>query len=155
MLGTITPSLLDSSLFIPELKVRKKEAVLHEMVERAHRAGVVSHPGPVCDLLSVREVLGATAPGRGIAVPGARSLLVNEARVVIARSRRGIEWGAEDGVPVQLVLLALTPAEYPEPVHLDLIARMVAAARPQRSRQKLLEAPGFETIASLLRDAMP
>lgn len=154
MLGTIVPSIIDSSLYIPDLKVRRKESVLHELVERAHLAGAVRWPGPLRELLSVRELLGATAPGRGIAVPAARSILIHESRIVIARSRRGLGWGAADGQPVHLVFLTLSPAECSEAAHLDLIARIVAAVRPQRTRQKLLEAVGFESMASALREVI-
>jgi mannitol/fructose-specific phosphotransferase system IIA component (Ntr-type) len=154
MLGTTVPSILDSSLFVPELKVRRKEAVLLELVDRAHRAGAVGLAEPLCQLLLLRESLGATAPGRGIAVPAARSLVVAETRIVVARSHRGIDWGAADGLPVQLVFLALSPAECPEGAHLDLIARIVAAARPQRARQRMLEAEGFEGIAAVLREVV-
>jgi mannitol/fructose-specific phosphotransferase system IIA component (Ntr-type) len=155
MLGTIVPSIIDSSLYIPDLKVRRKSSVLHEMVERAHLAGAVRWPDPLRELLAVREALGVTAPGRGVAVPGVRSLVVTECRIVIARSRRGIDWGAADGLPVHLVFLALSPADCPEGSHLELIARIVAAVRPQRSRQKMLEATDFGPIAAALRDLVP
>ena len=154
MVGTIAPSIFDSSLYIPDLKVRRKESVLHEMVECAHRAGAVTSAEPLHRLLALRESLGATSPGRCIAVPAARSLVVPEPRIVVARSRRGIEWGAGDGLPVQLVFLVLSPSDCGDSVHLDLIARIAAAARPVRSRQKMLEGPGFEPIASTLRELM-
>lgn len=155
MLGTIVPSIIDPALYIDDLKVRRRDSVLLEMVERARLAGAVRWPDPLLELLSVREMFGTTAPGRGIAVPGVRSIVVTECRIVIARSRRGIDWGAADSLPVHLVFLALSPADCSEGSHLELIARIVAAARPQRSRQKMIDAKGFEPIAAVLREVMP
>jgi hypothetical protein len=37
-------------------------------------------------------------------------------------------------------------------MHHDLIGRAAAAVRLQRNRQKLLEAPGFEAVAAVLRE---
>jgi mannitol/fructose-specific phosphotransferase system IIA component (Ntr-type) len=74
---------------------------------------------------------------------------------VVARSRRGIDWGAADEIPVQIALLVLSPAELSDETHHDFIARAVSAVRLQRNRQKLLAAEDFESVAALLREVSP
>jgi mannitol/fructose-specific phosphotransferase system IIA component (Ntr-type) len=145
-------SIIDTSLYIPELRSKRKDSALQEMLNRAIQAGAVRDPALLRDVLSLRERLGSTAIGKGVAVPQARSLSVMESRIVVARSRRGVDWGSADGLPVLLVLLVLSPAEQSEESHHDLVARAVAVGRLQRNRQKLIEAGSFEAVASVLRE---
>jgi mannitol/fructose-specific phosphotransferase system IIA component (Ntr-type) len=85
-----------------------------------------------------------------VALPHARSLTVTRPQVVIGRSRRGIDWSAPDGMPVTLILLALTPGEWSEEAHHALLARVSAVARLQRKRQRLLDATSFADVADVL-----
>jgi mannitol/fructose-specific phosphotransferase system IIA component (Ntr-type) len=144
--------ILDSSLFIPELRPKKKESALHEMATRALEIGAVRDPDLLHETLVMRERLATTGVGKGVAIPNARSIAVVEPRLFVARSRRGIAWGAHDGQLVHLVLLALSPSEVSEEAHHDLLARALGAVRLQRSRQKLLDAPGFDAVATILRE---
>ena len=145
-------SVFDSSLYIPELRAKKRDSVLSELVSRAHRAGAVREPAVLLETLCLRERLGSTAAGKGVAVPNARSLTVRDPRLVLARSRRGIDWGAPDDLAVHLVLLVLSPAEASEDAHHEFLARALGATRLQRHRQKLIEAATFDAVASALRE---
>ena len=149
---SLGPSVLDSSLYIADLRPKRKESALADLVSRAHEAGAVREPSLLRETLELRERLGTTAIGKGVAVPHARSIAVIEPRLMVARSRRGIDWGAADGLPIQLVLLALSPPEHSEEIHHEFVARAVAVARLQRNRQKLIEAPSFEAVAAVLRE---
>lgn len=146
---------LDASLYIPELKARTKESTLAQLAAAAHRSGAVRGTGPLVELLRLRERLGSTALGKGLAVPQARSLTVDRPSLVVARSHRGIEWDAPDGLPANLVLLVLSPGEWSEEAHHGFVANAVAAARLQRSRQRLLDAESFDDVAGVLREAHP
>ena len=146
---------LDPSLYIPELKARTKEPVLTQLVEVVHRAGVVRGVGPLLELLRLRERLGTTAIGKGVAVPHARSLTVDRPSLVVARSRRGVEWDAPDGLPANLILLILSPGEWGEEAHHAFLARAMGALRLQRNRQRLLEAESFTEVATVLREVHP
>ncbi|HTM57611.1 MAG TPA: PTS sugar transporter subunit IIA [Candidatus Udaeobacter sp.] len=152
--GTLVPAALDPSLYIPELKSRRRDRVLAELVGRALSIGIVRHADALLDLLSRRESLGSTSPGRGFAVPAARSLAVSDSRIVVGCSRRGIDWAAKDDQPVNVVALVLSPAESPAALHVDLVARVVAALRLQRARQRVIEAESFEGVAAVLREAI-
>ena len=153
-LGTV-PSVLDPSLYIPELKTRKKDAALADLVAVAHQAGAVRGPDLLWELLVARERLGNTAIGKGVALPHARSLTVSRPQLVVARCRRGIDWDAPDELPVTLVLLTLTPGEWSEEAHHALLGRAAAVARLQRNRQRLLDAASFDDVASVLRAVGP
>lgn len=145
---------LHPSLVIPDLGQRRKEAALLDMVRRACDAGRVRDPERVRAALLVRERWGTTSPGRGVAFPNVRSLLVDESCLVLARSRRGIEWGAPDDAPVHLLVLVLSPAEASVETHHELLSRVVTGVKPARMRTRLLEADGAEAIAALAREAI-
>jgi mannitol/fructose-specific phosphotransferase system IIA component (Ntr-type) len=155
MYGTLSPSALDSSLYIPEMRCRRKDSALAELVHCAERAGIVRRPDALRLILAHRESLGATSPGRGFAIPAARSLAISESRVVLGRSRRGIDWGAADGEEVHVVALLLSPAECPATAHAEAVLQLAAALRLQRHRQRVLDAASFDDIAAVLREALP
>ena len=146
---SIGPALHPAHL-IPELKTRKRESVLGELTRLAGELGLVREPDVLRSTLLLRERLGSTAVGRGVAVPHARSLLVARPLVVVARSRRGVAWEAGEDEPVHLVLLVLSPAATRAAEHLARVGRVVAAVRPARARQKLLETSSPEELGALL-----
>jgi mannitol/fructose-specific phosphotransferase system IIA component (Ntr-type) len=149
------PPVLTSSLFVPDLKSKRKEAILHELVEIARRARAVRDPELLREALLKRERWCGSALGKGVAIPHARSIGIVDPRLVVGRSRRGIDWDAPDGLPVQIVVLALSPSESSEEAHHELLARAVAMTRLVRNRQKLLDAVSPDAVASLLREFGP
>jgi mannitol/fructose-specific phosphotransferase system IIA component (Ntr-type) len=152
MTTMIGPALLDTSLYIPELKLRRKPAVLQELVAHASRAGVVREPEVLRETLLLRERLFGTGIGKGVAVPHARSIAVTESRLLIARSRRGVAWDAPDGLPVHLLMLVLSPAEAGDEAHAELVSRAAGIGRLQRYRTRLMEAQAFAEIASVFAE---
>ena len=154
MISSIGPA-LRSSLFISDLGLRKRDAALLEMARRTMASGIARDAGVVHRALLHRERFGTTAIGRGVALPNARSIAVTEPALVVARSRRGIDWGAPDDAAVHLILLLVSPAETSLSQHHDLLARLVAAIRPSRARQRLLEAVDCVAVANVLREALP
>ena len=149
------PSVLGPSLYIPELTTGRREEALAELVARAHQAEAVRAPEPLLRLLVMRERLGSTAIGKAVALPHARSLTVNSPQIVIARSRRGIDWDAPDTLPVKLILLTLTPGEWSEEAHHALLGRAAAVARLHRTRRRLLDAASVDEVASVLGEVGP
>ncbi len=150
MTTLIGPSVLDPSLCISDLKTKRRASVIHELVARAHAAGGVRNVDALCETLALRERWFGTGVGKGVAVPHARSIAVIEPRLVIGRSRRGIDWDAPDGLAVQLVLLVLSPAEASEDAHIDRVARATTLTRLHRNRARLIEAADAGAVADLL-----
>ena len=135
---------------ITDLKSRSRDSVLGELARQAQEIGVTREPGMLRATLLMRERLGSTAVGHGFAVPNARSLLVTRPVLLLGRSRCGVDWGAEGGAPVRIVLLVMSPAGMSAPCHVAAVARAVAAARPPRTRQRLFESDNPGEIAELL-----
>ena len=143
-------SLLRPTLFVSELRSKKKAAVLEELAQGLVAGGVTRSPERIAELLREREALGSTGVGKGIAVPHARSTLIAERAVLVARSAKGIDFDAQDGGPVHLVFLVVAPPMERDPVYLKVLADVVRAVRLSRTRQRLLDAPDFETVREIL-----
>jgi len=142
----------DTSLDLIELRHRRRESALHQLVHAAHEHHVVRRPELLESLLARRERLGSTALGKGLAVTGAWSMCVSAPLVLVGVSERGLEWEAPDERPVQLAALVLTPGEGPEELHFRRVSAVVAGLRLQRQRQRLLEHPEPGVLAVILRE---
>ena len=148
------PSALDSSLLICDLRRRRKDSALAELVTRAAEAGAVRWPDALTDLIAVREAAVTSALGRGAALVAARSLAVNHACLVLGRSPGGIGWGAPDGEPVRLVAVLLAPADRPLAAHLNAVTRVGGLLRHSRMRERLRKADSADELAARVREAL-
>lgn len=144
---------LRPELFIPELRTRKKTSVLEELAGALAAAKVVRSPEAILDALRRREALGSTGIGKGIAVPHARSTLVGERALLVARSSKGIDFESVDGTPVHLCFLIVAPPLERDPIYLKLVAEIVRATRLARTRQKLIDASNFAAVRGILVEA--
>jgi fructose-specific phosphotransferase system IIA component len=144
---------LRESLFIPELRSKKKSSVLEELTERLETEGITRHRDAVLEVLRHRESLGSTGIGKGIAVPHGRSTLVSERAVVVARSTKGIDYDAVDGKPVHLCFLIMAPPVDRDPVYLRLLADIVKAVRLAKNRERIMQARDFATVRTVLAQA--
>jgi PTS system fructose-specific IIC component len=151
MVSASIPTTSAAPLDVVELKNRRRDSALVQLVAAAQGAGAVRDAEALLVALGRSQKLASFAIGHGCAVAHARSLTVMRAAVVFGRSSRGIEWDADDG-PVQLVLLVLSPAASALTVHADRVGAAVHALRLQRTRQKLLDA-GESTVRTLLAEA--
>jgi len=144
---------LRPDLYIPELRTRKKASVLEEIAGALANAKVARSHEAILDALRRRESLGSTGIGKGIAVPHARSTLVGERALLVARSSKGIEFDAVDGGPVHLCFVIVAPPLERDPIYLKLVAEIVRATRLARTRQKLIDAPNFAALRGTLVEA--
>jgi len=146
------PPLHDTSLDILDLKSRSRDSALAEIAE--HLGAAVRDSLLLRESLLRRERCASTAIGKGVALPNARSLAVRSARMVLARSSRGLAWDASDGEPVHLACAVVSPAEWSEETHHDWLARAATALRLQRTRQRLIDAPTPAGCLALWREAL-
>jgi PTS system nitrogen regulatory IIA component len=144
--------LTDTSLDLIELRHRRRESALHQLVQSACEHHVVRHAELLESLLCRRERLGTTALGRGFAVTGLWSMCVRGPLVLVGVSERGLDWEAPDEKPVQLAALVLTPGENPEEMHFRRMTAVVAGLRLQRQRQRLIDRRELAVLGTLLRE---
>ena len=144
---------LRPDLFVSDLRSRKKSSVLDEIAAALASSNIARSAETVGEAIRRREALGSTGIGKGIAVPHARSTMVSERALLIARSRKGIEFEATDGQPVHLCFVIVAPPLERDPMYLKLVAEIVRATRLAKTRQKLLDAPDFASLRGILLEA--
>ncbi len=138
------------SLFVPELKTRGKDEALVEMVDHLVASGRVKAREVILNTVRERERIWPTAIGRGVAVPHGRSLVVPELSILFARSRPGIDFGAEDGEPVKLIFLILAPYQDKENRYLPALGKIVELVASESTRRRLLELKTFDEFLSVV-----
>lgn len=84
--------------------------------------------GAFVNAVLVREEMGATGIGRGIAVPHASVDWIDECFTVIALAPDGIPFNALDGEPVHTIVMIASPKSRPG-VHLRLLERVSRSLR--------------------------
>lgn len=146
---TDVPSVSSLPLGLVELRLKRRESVLAQLIAAAERAGIVRDADILLASLLLAQRVGRNAVGKGLAVPHARSFAVNRPGLLLGRSIRGIEWGSLDGLGVQLVALVLSPAAMPVVMHADRVAAALHALRLQRTRQRLLDVDPADADALL------
>ncbi|MCZ6506772.1 MAG: PTS sugar transporter subunit IIA, partial [Acidobacteria bacterium] len=96
-------------LIFPDIKGSDGDGVLRELAERLAALGHVRKAEVLFQRLREREELGSTALGRGVAVPHCRLQGLSELLVAIGVCRDGIDFAAEDGEPVRVFFLVVSP----------------------------------------------
>lgn len=110
----------------------------------------------ILEALQDRETLSATCLGGGIALPHCRLKGLTDFVVGLITLPKGVDFEADDGIPVRLIVFILSPADQPD-AHLRLLStlshalldkehlqKMVAAKSPQQLIQLLMSAAGQE-----------
>ena len=105
----------------------------------------------VADRLAARERLGSTGFGGGVAIPHAKLPGIDGVTGVFVRLAHGIEFGAVDDLPVDLVFLLLSPTDAGAD-HLKALARVSRRLRDRGFLAKLRGAGSPDAIYALFTD---
>lgn len=145
--------LIDAAAVIGDLEATSKDAALKELLAAVQTAAAF---GPAVakalgKRLSEREAIGSTGLGNSVAVPHVKGDSVSRPSLVVARCRRGIEWQAIDGKPVQILFLLVSPTSEPE-LHLQCLRWIAGLARSADFRRFLLDAADAKGMRDLLRE---
>jgi nitrogen PTS system EIIA component len=103
--------LLPENSIIFQLDAHSRDDVLSEILTRVQENGVLEEGSfeEISSKLIEREELGSTGVGNGIAVPHTKHKQFSKPILCIARSSKGVNFGALDGEPVFLFFMLLSP----------------------------------------------
>ena len=142
-------------LIVPEAvaaRVRgtSKKQLLQEIANRA--ADVYGLDGrAVFEAMLDRERLGSTAMGRGVAAPHARVSGLSRVCGVFLQLDRGLDFDAQDDVPVDLVFALIAPEEAGSE-HLLALARVSRALRDPAICAKLRSCTDASALYAVLTE---
>lgn len=151
-MGLIIADHLEEGHILLDLHGDSKVAVLREMCQ----AVFANSPGPTLeqalDAMLEREALGSTGIGQGVAIPHAKVPDLDDLRIALGLSRKGVPFEANDDQPVRLLFMIAAPVQAESRHHLQVLARLARMVRTPRFEAELI---GLETPANIqhyLRD---
>lgn len=133
------------------LKSNNKKEVIEELVEVLNKKGLLLDKKVVLESLFEREELGSTGIGQGIAIPHSKTKGVKELIGVLGISKKGVDFEALDGEPVNIFFLLLT-SEGAAGLMLKALARVSNFLKNKFYRKKILEATSKEDIIQIIED---
>ena len=116
-----------------------KKSVLTAVGELFHQSLNHLDTTSLFDAYIARERLGSTALGHGIAIPHIRIESVNHPLMALLQLKQGIDFGAEDKQPVDIIIALLVPDHHAEE-HLNLLAKLAQNLSQSSVRRQLREA---------------
>ncbi len=144
-------ALTHPELVFPDLTCLDRSTLLRSLAERLVRFGHFSDSDELYEKIWEREQLGSTGIGAGVAVPHCKMSGTAEVVVAVALLREGVEFGAIDDQPVQLVFLVVSPEDQPA-AHLHCLAAISKWIKADNHVERILEAGDPSSIFGLLSE---
>jgi PTS system nitrogen regulatory IIA component len=145
-------NLLMQDMIIPELKFQDSEGVLREMVSFLKRKNRIAKEKELYEKLSQREKLGSTAIGGGVAIPHCKLKEVKDPIVMLAISKKGVDFHSLDGKPSHIFFLVVSSPDNPS-LNLQILAAIAHLVRKSSSLlKKMLEAENISVIMDVIRE---
>jgi PTS system nitrogen regulatory IIA component len=142
---------LSATAVVTELSATTKKGVLEELVAVLAKDGKVKDAQATIEVLMEREKLGSTGIGQGIAIPHAKTDQASEVVAAFGLSRRGVQFDALDGDPVNIFFLLVAPPDAAA-LHLKALARISRLLKDKFFRQALRETRTPAEILKLIKD---
>jgi len=142
---------LSPNAVLTELSATTKKGVLEELVGLLVKDGKVKNAAMTVDVLVEREKLGSTGIGQGIAIPHAKTDQTQDVVAAFGLSRRGVQFDALDGEPVNIFFLLVAPPDAAA-LHLKALARISRLLKDKFFRQALRETKTAAEILKLIKD---
>lgn len=132
--------------------VQSKKKALELLSDSLSTALIHIRTHDIFDGLIVRERLGSTAIGHGVAIPHTRLQAAEQTLGCFISLKEGIDFGAEDNINVDLIFALIVPAETDE-MHLELLASLAHVFGQESIRESLRKAKSREELYERLTHA--
>ncbi len=145
---TLISRLLPASNVLLDLHASSKKRVFEQaglLFENNH--GIAR--AKVFDSLFVRERLGSTGLGQGVAIPHGRIKGLKEAAAAFVRLAEPVAFDAPDGRPVNILIFLLVPEQATQQ-HLDILSELAQMLSDKSFRENLLNAADSLALHTLL-----
>lgn len=133
-------------------QAKTAKEVLFELSAIAHSQGLTESKNKLFKELEKREGMLSTAIGNKAAVPHPRhpnSEIFKVPKIIMIRTRRGIDFGAPDNQPVHIFFMTCAPSEF---VHLRLLAKIAKLLNLPDVIGKLISFESKEQIMQLFME---
>lgn len=139
-------------MVIPELESTTKDDALREMGAFLKKRNKIAKDKDLYEKLLQREELGSTAIGDGVAIPHCKMKGVKNPVVMLAISKKGLDFHSLDGKPSYIFFLVVSSPDNPS-VNLQILAAIAHLVRKaKRVIRKIQEAEDISMILEVLKD---
>ena len=94
-----------------DLKSKNKNSVIRELYDNIKSAGKIKDEALGYKDVCLREEMGSTGIGKGVALPHAKTKAVDEVVLTLGISKEGVEYGSVDEESVKILFMFLCPEE--------------------------------------------
>jgi len=149
-------NLLTLEQIVPELQATERWSAIVELTDLLVSLGKIKggDRDAVLAALKAREETMSTGIGLGIAIPHASSECVGQVVAAFGRSSKGIEFDSLDNMPVQFVVLFVSPKDQAQ-THLRTLAAIAKFLNDRTVREKLAAAKSREEILAIFGGEPP
>lgn len=139
-------------MIITEMKSEDREGVLKEMVSFLKKRNKISKEKELYKKILQRERLGSTAIGEGVAIPHCKMKGITNPLVLLAISKKGVNFYSLDGKPSQIFFLVVSSPDNPS-LNLQILAAIAHLVRKAGSLlTKILNAESLSLILDIIRE---
>lgn len=139
-------------MVILELESQDREGALKEMVGFLKKRSKITKEKELYERLLQREMLGSTAIGEGVAIPHCKTKGVRNPVVLLAISKKGINFYSLDGQPSKIFFLVVSSPDNPS-LNLQILAAIAHLVRKADSLlKKLLNAKNINLVLDIVRE---
>lgn len=135
-----------------DLQGDSKVAVLRELCHAVSVEGSGPDGEKILEAMLDREALGSTGIGQGVAIPHAKVPELEELRIALGLSKKGIPFDANDDQPVHLLFLIAAPVNAESRHHLQVLARLARMVRTLQFDSKLVNLESPASVQHFIRD---
>ena len=145
-------NILIRDMIIEELDSQDREGALKEMVNFLKKKKKVNKEKELYEKLLQREELGSTAIGEGVAIPHCKMKGVKNPIILLAISKRSVDFQSLDGKPSNIFFLVVSSPENPS-LNLQILAAIASLVRKSGSLlKKILNAANISAILEIIRE---
>ena len=143
--------LLKPESIVINAPAKTKDEAISMLIDKHDEAGNLSDKQVYTDGILKRESESTTAIGEGIAIPHCKSDSVINPGLAAMTVPEGIDYGAPDGQPSNLVFMIAAPMD--GDLHLDVLAKLMTLLMDLDLRKRLLAAESGEAFLDELNKA--
>lgn len=144
--------LLNANAISLRLTAQTKREALVELVDLLEAAHGFDSKGEILDRVMRREAMMTTGIGNGIAIPHGKARSVDRMAAACAVAPEGLDFESEDGQPVHLLVLFVSP-ENATTLHVRVLANLSRLLKEESVRKSLREAKSVDAFLAAVHAA--
>jgi diadenylate cyclase len=140
---------LVNAMRIVELSAKSRTAAIRALVQAANLEDDTVSADKVLEAIEEREAAAQTLVAADFALPHAFVDWEGDFRIVLGRSRAGVDYGGPTGLQVKLICLLIIGRKL-QSTHVEVLASLAELLKQPEFRQQLIDAKDTRAIDALL-----